>query len=283
MRHFTNTNPSGWRSLPGYLNYKLPVWPQHTISHWIEKQLPLSFVLVHGAWADASFWDEIADELRKMGHIVYIPEYPGHGADPNKAVTHAMLTNALTDYIRMRNLYDIVLVGHCFGGSLIQKAAELVPDRIKRLVFLNAFVLKDGQSVADEFAPASLRLFKQLRESSVDDTIMLPFTLFRESFVNLASLGLAEQLYNNITPEPARPAYEKLDLKAFYSLDIPKSYVYLTEDNVLPFGSSEYGWHPQMSGRLGFFRFIQGSGDHLSTAKTEPRMVAQKLYAAGRD
>lgn len=246
-------------------------------------QQPLTFVLIHGSWADTSFWDGVADELRQKGHIVYVPEYPGHGPDPNKNVTHTMLSQTIADYIYSRNLHDIVLVGHSFGGSLVQTVAQLIPGRIKRLVFLDAFVLKDGQMLADEFPPDVRQAFQQLRESSMDDTIMLPFPLFRETFVNLASLELAQQMYNKITPEPAKPFYEKLDLKRFYSLNIPKSYIFLTADNVLPQYSNEYGWHPHMSSRLGLFRFIIGQGDHMTTAKTEPRYLAQKIYEAGRD
>lgn len=44
---------------------------------------PLTFVLVHGSWADSSFWQPVGAELTARGHIVYAPEYPGHGGDPN--------------------------------------------------------------------------------------------------------------------------------------------------------------------------------------------------------
>jgi pimeloyl-ACP methyl ester carboxylesterase len=94
------------------------------------KEISLSpFVLIHGSWADASLWSGIAAELRKKGHTVYVPEYPGHGADPNKAVTHAMMTQSITDYVTSRNLKNIILVGHSFGGSLVQIGAELIPYR----------------------------------------------------------------------------------------------------------------------------------------------------------
>ncbi|WP_138751286.1 alpha/beta fold hydrolase [Paenibacillus sinopodophylli] len=243
----------------------------------------LTFVLVHGAWADTSFWDGIAAELRQMGHTVYVPEYPGHGTDPNKNVTHAMLTKSIVDYMTARDLQDVVLVGHSFGGTLVQTTAQQIPDRLKRLVFWNAFVLNDGEMVADEFPPASQALFQQLREHSPDDTIMLPFSVFRETFVNLASLGMAEYIYSQISPEPAKPSYEKLDLKKFYTLATPRSYIYLTEDNVMPQFNSQYGWHPHMSNRLGLFRYIEGTGDHMTTAKTNPAMLAHKIYEAGRD
>ncbi len=245
-------------------------------------QTGLTFVLVHGSWADAHFWDGVAEVLRSQGHTVYTPEYAGHGSDPNKNVTHAMITKSVVDFIIGMNLHDIVLVGHSFGGSVIQKVAEQVPDRIKRLVFWDAFVLKDGEAVADELPPQTRQGFEQLKESSEDDTILLPFPLFRDMFVNTATLEEAERFYTSVSPEPANPLFEKLDLKTFYTLTIPKSYVYFYQDNVLPQGEG-FGWHPHMSSRLGQFRLIVGDGDHFTDSRTRPAMVAQKLVEAGRD
>ncbi|WP_127588459.1 alpha/beta fold hydrolase [Paenibacillus koleovorans] len=245
---------------------------------------PLTFVLIHGAWADVSFWEGIAAELRRMGHTVYVPEFPGHGTDShNTNITHSTISQSIAQDIAAHNLYDIVLVGHSFGGTVVQKVAELVPERIRRLVFWNAFVLKDGQSAAEELPPEARAMFEQIRLQSGNDTIMLPFPFFRELFVNLADIGQAKQTYERITPEPAKPLFEKLDLKKFYRLSTPRSYVNLTEDHVMPFGNPNYGWHPHMSNRLGLYRFIQGSGDHMTTAKTDPAMIAMKLYEAGRD
>ncbi|MGO4110376.1 alpha/beta fold hydrolase [Paenibacillus sp. YAF4_2] len=245
-------------------------------------QQRLTFVLVHGSWADAHFWDGIAAALYRNGHSVYVPEYAGHGVDPNKNVTHAMVTKSVVDFITQLNLRDIILVGHSFGGTVVQKTAEQVPDRIKRLVFWDAFVLNNGESLADELPPQTRQGFEQLRASSKDDTIMLPFPLFRDLFVNTAPLEVAKQMYAVITPEPAKPLFEKLDLKVFYELPTPKSYVYFYQDNVLPQGEG-FGWNPHMSTRLGLFRLIVGDGDHMTDSRTGPAMVAQKLYEAGRD
>lgn len=242
---------------------------------------PLTFVLVHGAWADASFWDETAAELRKLGHTVYTPEYAGHGEDTQTNVTHEQITKSVVDFINKKDLHDIVLLAHSFGGSVIQKVAEQVPDRIKRLVFLDAFVPLDGQSVADQFPAPMLQAFEQLRAASGNNTIMLPFSLFRSNFVNTASLAEAQALYKKVKPEPAGPSFQKLDLKKFYSLDIPKSYLYLTEDTALPQGP--YGFHPTQSSHLGQFRYIEGTGDHMTNFHTQPKMIAEKIVMAGRD
>ncbi|MFD0618822.1 alpha/beta hydrolase [Paenibacillus sp. GCM10027629] len=266
-----------------YVRYSNP-WPYIESPTYAIQPKPLTFVLIHGSWADTSFWDEIAAELRQLGHIVYVPEYAGHGADPNKAVTHAMITQSVVDYIVSHNLHNIILVGHSFGGTVVQKVAEQIPDRIRRMVFWNAFVLKDGESAAEELPPAVRETFIQLRKSSPDDTIKLPFPVFRENFANTASFEFASHMYQQTPSEPAGPLFERLDLKKFYNLTIPRSYVNLTEDTAIsPQADGSYGWHPHMSSRLGLFRYIQGVGDHFSTAKTDPRSVAYRIYEAGRD
>lgn len=276
--------PSSFNYSPYYANGGY--WPYvRDIAeiHRLPPQQKLTFVLVHGSWADAHFWDGIAAELRKRGHVVYTPEYAGHGKDPNKDVTHAMITQSVVDYITRLNLHDIILVGHSFGGSVIQKVAEQIPDRLKRLVFWDAFVLKDGESLAEELPAPTREGFKQLIAASNNNTIMLPFPLFRDLFVNTATLEEAQRIYSGVTPEPAKPLFEKLDLKTFYALSTPKSYLYFYQDNVFAAGGEGYGWYPHMSSRLGLFRLIVGDGDHMTDAFIRPAMVAQKLYEAARD
>ncbi|WP_241243165.1 alpha/beta fold hydrolase [Paenibacillus whitsoniae] len=270
--------------------YVQPAW---TYSPGIWRQDPpvphrdhvqsLTFVLIHGSWADASFWTPVAAELTRVGHTVYVPEYPGHGNDPNTNVSHSTMTKSIADFIIQHNLHDVILVGHSFGGSLVQTVSQLVPDRLKRLVFLNAFVIQDGGMLADEFPPAVVEQFQQLIKSSGNNTLMLPFPLFRETFTNLASLSDAQRIYNGVKPEPARPFFEKLHLKKFYALPIPKSYVHLLEDTAIPLGDPRYGWHPHMSSRLGLYRLIQLHGDHMSTTMLNGELVARKLYEAARD
>ncbi|QJC53631.1 alpha/beta hydrolase [Paenibacillus albicereus] len=242
----------------------------------------LTFVLVHGSWADAGYWKETAAELNRLGHEAFAPEYPGHGGDPRTDVTHAEITEAVADDIARRDLRGIVLVGHSFGGSVIQTVAQRIPERIGRIVFMDGFVLLDGQSVADQLPPPVVQQFQQLAQASGGQTIPMPYELYRETFANLADGPLARYLHRQVLPEPAGPLFEKLDLKRFYGLTIPRSYLYLTSDGVLPQGEG-YGWHPHMSGRLGVFRLIKAEGDHMSTVKTHPGLIARKLVEAGRD
>jgi len=107
----------------------------------------------------------------------------------------------------------------------------------------------------------------------------MPFELWREVLLNDADLELARSSYARLSPEPYQPWIDKLDLKQFYSLPIPKSYLYCTEDNV---PSRRTVWHPRMSNRLGLFRLVQMPGSH-EVMFSNPIGLAEKIIVAGRD
>ncbi|UHA72505.1 alpha/beta hydrolase [Paenibacillus sp. 481] len=244
-------------------------------------QNQLNFVLIHGAWANVTFWDEAAASLRKLGHTVHVPQYAGHGANINPDVTHDEIVQSVVDYFNEQNLQNVVLVGHSFGGTVIAKVAEIVTDRISRLVYYNAFAPKDGESLVDQMPEPVQQIFSHLRDASGNNTITLPFPLFRETFANKATAEQARAIYDVAPTEPAGPLFHKLDLKKFYSLEIPKSYLYSLEDIAFP--PAPFAWHPAQSGNLGLFRLIVSTGDHVSTVHNEPDMIAEKLVEAGRE
>ena len=239
-----------------------------------------TFVLVHGAWHDGSAWDPTVRHLESKGHRAFAPTMAGHGKSAARNVNHAQCTESIARSIVDRSLRDVVLVGHSFGGTVICKVAEAIPERIKRLVFLNAFVLKDGNSLMDESPPHYVELFDRLAKESVAHTVMIPFPIWRESFVNDADIETAKWTYAQLSPEPYQPCTDKLDLKKFYLLQTPKSFINCTEDIALPPG--EWGWHPRMSSRLGLHRLVQMPGSH-EVIYTNPGGLAEKIWEAGRD
>jgi pimeloyl-ACP methyl ester carboxylesterase len=239
-----------------------------------------NFVLVHGAWHDGSAWAATVRHLSEQGHAALAPTMAGHGKGARREVTHADCTRSIVEAILAASLTDVVLVGHSFGGTVIAKVAEAIPEKIRRLVFFSAFVLRDGKSLCDEIPPETAEAFAQMAAASPDNAFLLPFPVWRETFINDADLALAQQAYDTLSPEPYEPLRERLDLKKFYSLSLPTSYIHCTEDTALPPG--EWGWHPRMSGRLGLHRFVQMPGSH-EVMVTNPRGLAEKLIEAGRD
>lgn len=243
----------------------------------------MKFVLIHGGWHVGSCWDGVVDELARLGHQAYAPTLAGHGNGVEKhGMTHAILTQSAVDFVLEHGICDFVLVGHSFGGSIIQKMVEQLEDRVRRLVFQNAFVLNDGQCLFDENPAHYRELGEAMAAESDDDTFMLPFEMCREVFFNAVDYEAAHSMWKSLfSPQPTQPFRDKLDLKKFYSLDIPRSYLNCTEDIALPQGP-EHGWHPRMSNRLGLFRLVQMEGDH-ETLASNPELMAKKLVEAGRD
>jgi pimeloyl-ACP methyl ester carboxylesterase len=111
-----------------------------------------TFVLVHGAWHGGWCWRRVADALEKKGHKVFAPTMTGLGACSHLLSKDVNLATHITDivnFIEWENLSDIVLVGHSYGGMIINGVAEKMPNKIASIVFLDAFVPANGESLAD--------------------------------------------------------------------------------------------------------------------------------------
>ena len=83
--------------------------------------------------------------LRKSGHEVYAPTLTGLGERIDLMILGINLDTHIADVvnrIQWEELADIVLVGHCYGGMVITGVADALPDRIRSLVYLDAFVPK---------------------------------------------------------------------------------------------------------------------------------------------
>lgn len=115
-----------------------------------------TFVFCHGAWAGGWQWHEVGAHLRRGGHEVYTPTLTGLGERAHLAHPEIDLETHIQDIVmvlKYENLNELILVGYSYGGMVITGVAEQVPERIAQLVYLDAFVPQDGQSVADLIGP----------------------------------------------------------------------------------------------------------------------------------
>ena len=107
------------------------------------------YVLVHGAWHTGEELEPVAQSIRAAGHNVFTPTAMGNRAGDSKAVGLAEAIQSIVDYLVENSLREIVLVGHSYGGMIITGLADIMPDRMRRLVYWNAFVPNNGESVTD--------------------------------------------------------------------------------------------------------------------------------------
>ena len=238
-----------------------------------------TFVLIHGSWHGGWAWQAVVRNLAERGYDAHAPTLPGHGPGAMRAgITHQDCVDAVVTHIQQHELKDVILVGHSFGGSVIQKVAEQVPTAIARTVFLDALILEDTTSVFDNLPRDYVGLFNALAEASSDNTMLIPWEIWRDNFIQDAAEPLARSLWEQLSPEPNQVNLDKLDLKRFYSLSIPRSFIYCRQDKALPPGY----FHPRMSSRLGEFKLLEMDGSH-EVMFTRHRELTDKLIEAKSD
>ncbi len=115
-----------------------------------------TFVLVHGAWHGSWCWKRVRKTLQADGHEVFTPTLTGVAERSHLISPQVSLDTHIADVvnlIRWEELDDVVLCGHSYGGCVITGAADRVADRIKALVYLDAFIIGDGQALHDVLPP----------------------------------------------------------------------------------------------------------------------------------
>lgn len=107
-----------------------------------------TYVLIHGAWHGSWCWDKVVPLLERQGHKAIAPDLPGHGTDksPISKVTLQAYVDRVVDVLDAQS-EAVVLVGHSMGGVVISQVAEYRPERAKALIYLCAFLLRDGESL----------------------------------------------------------------------------------------------------------------------------------------
>ena len=237
-----------------------------------------TFVLLHGNWHVGSAWDGVSRRLEELGHITHTPTLPGHGQHSATGSGYQEAGEDVARYITQRDLRDVVLVGHSGGGIAISKAAEFIADRVKRLVYLSGWVLKDGETILGMVPADSRDLFAAMAADSPNNTVEVPCEIWRSSFINGADDGTAKSAFAQLVPEPFPYLNEPVHFTTFHSLTIPKSYILPTDDVALP-RDHEWSWHPRMTSRLGEHRFLKMSGSH-EVMFTNPRGLADTIIEA---
>jgi pimeloyl-ACP methyl ester carboxylesterase len=112
-----------------------------------------TFVIIHGAWTGGWSWERVTTRLNAGGHRAFTPTLTGNCERSHLASPAVNLDTHITDIVNeitWKDLADIVLVAHSYGGLVAGGACERVGERIASLVLLEAFLPKDGQSFADQ-------------------------------------------------------------------------------------------------------------------------------------
>ena len=128
------------------------------------------FVVAHGAWSAGWAWKKMRPLLRAAGHELWTPTYTGLGERAHLASSAIDLDTHIADVtgvLEMEDLRDVVLIAHSYGGMVATGVADRARERIAQLVYLDAFVPHDGQSLFD-LQPADARVRMRGLASAAD-------------------------------------------------------------------------------------------------------------------
>ena len=126
-------------------------------------------MLVHGAWHGAWCWRKLLPLLIDLGLEVYTPSQTGVGEKADlisKDISLETFIQDITDFLTEHDLHNVVLVGHSFAGISISGVADRMPERIRHLVYLDALLLQNDQSVFDIIPPEMVQARRALAQQT---------------------------------------------------------------------------------------------------------------------
>lgn len=193
-----------------------------------------SFVLVHGAYHGAWCWDRLRRRLELAGHRVFADDLPGHGAgfDPTQ-MTLANYANATAALVTGLG-GGVHLVGHSMAGAVIAEVAERIPDAIRRLIFLTAYLPADGQSIS-ELARMDEQVRITLERRDIDGVpcVDMDEEVLARHFYPDANPDQLAWVRGKVHAQAVEPFVHPVHLSADGFGRVPRAYVHCEKDRAI--------------------------------------------------
>ncbi len=176
-----------------------------------------TFVLVHGGWHGGWCWRKVIPFLEAAGHEVYTPTLTGLAERAALLTPEVGLDTHVQDVVGLleeKNLHDVILVSHSYSGMVITGAVDQVPERIAHLVYLDTFVPRDGESLAD-ISPLTISLLRRQAQIQDDGWRVPPQ---RPMPFGLGLYGVTREpdlswVRSKVTPQPLKTFEQRLHLR----------------------------------------------------------------------
>ncbi len=237
--------------------------------------MPKTYVLVHGLFHGGWCWKRVADRLRAAGHDVYTPTQTGLGERSHLLsadIGISLFIEDLVNVIEFEELSDIILVGHSFGGMAITGVADAMPERIRHIVYLDAIVPQDGQSV---FSQLPEHVVNERMKAAYDHDGGKSFPPFHPEAFAVTDPEDVEWLKRRLTPHPVKTYVEPISLKNPPAHKLNRTYIRCTNPLYPPMKATAE-WIKRQTG----WDYIELAEGH-SAAITAPARLAEILLDIG--
>lgn len=199
-----------------------------------KKRYP-SYVLVHGAWADESAWGMVRNQLAAKANVEVV-NLPAHGIDlaDGKKTGLADYVKTVTEAVN-RMPGKVTLVGHSMAGMIISQVAENVPGKISKLIYVSAYLPKNGESAAGITNTFLNNKPIEAFQFNADYSLV---RIKKEAIPAVVCADcpkyMKEVLVKYHKDEPVKGLNDKVKLGANFS-KVPKYYISTTNDNAVPY------------------------------------------------
>lgn len=188
-----------------------------------------AFVLVPGAWCGAWCWTPVAERLRQRGCHAYPLTLTGLGERSHLLSRDISLhTHALdvANAVRYEDLEDVVLVGHSYAGLVLTAAAEIMADRLRHIIYIDAMLPFSGECGFDLIPPEDVCRRRCAAEH--DGGVSMPVPKAGHFTVS----GMKEWFFAHMTPQPLRPYEDRLELKGLPGNGVPATFIACTPSHL---------------------------------------------------
>ncbi|EEL35089.1 alpha/beta fold hydrolase [Bacillus toyonensis] len=192
-----------------------------------------TYVLVHGAWQGEWAWELVKPQLEALSHTVITLDLPGSGKDttPSQNITLDSYVDAVTATINQQT-EKVIVVGHSMGGIVITQTAELIPNKIDKLVYLCAFLPQNGESLGSKLDGEAGPQFS-INEN--DMTAELIPNLIEKTFLNATeNEEIKEASSKKMRPQPLGPFQQQLKISEENFGTVDRIYIETTLDRAIP-------------------------------------------------
>jgi pimeloyl-ACP methyl ester carboxylesterase len=202
-----------------------------------------TFILIPGSWHGSWCWERVAPMLVQEGHTVITPdlEGTGQGGTATGPVTLNLWTAQIVDVVRAQR-GPVILVGHSRGGIVISEVAELVPDRIGVLIYLAAFLVPSGSSLAETLGRIDDPEILKAMVPGPNNTTSLNREAVATIFYNKTEAAWQQRAISKVGIEPMEPAFTALSNTPERFGAVSKVYVECEQDKAIPIELQRMMW-----------------------------------------
>lgn len=232
-----------------------------------------TYLLVHGAWHGAWCWRRVDEPLRRAGHPVFAPTLTGLADRSHLLSREIGLETHIDDIanlIRWHDLNGVVLCGHSYGGMVISGVADRLPDRIRALVYVDAFVPEPGQCALDQVTPERRAEIEESIRSRGQGWFAPPTPARRFGVVDPADVAWID---SRCTPQPARCMTDPIHLTGEWNRVRTKVYVLAAANK----GSAYHAIHARLREDRNWLTHEVASGHEMMV--THPHQLTEILLS----